>query len=161
MTYKRRPASGGRNEIVVALTAALGGEEIIITAAEAVRVLAADCRPRLVDRAAARLFIEKLADLLEYMVTLTAKHAVAIGYLRVPLLGLLISDAEMSGQARDVSSRNFDTIIAATVRRAFRAIKKHVQLSPVCFYTAVISDSHSSFYLGLKTVIAPGSNTIT
>ena len=120
---RRRPASGGWNEFVVALAAALGGEKIIITAPEAVRVLAADRWPRLVDRAAARLFIEKLADLLEYVIFLTAKHAVAEGNLRIPLLGLLIGEAEMAGQPYDVSSRNFDTIIAATVCRAFRAIK--------------------------------------
>jgi hypothetical protein len=158
--YKLVTGSGRWNELVVALAAALGSEEIIISAAQAFGVFAADSWPRIVDRASARLFIKKLADLLEYMIAFTAKHALAVGDLRVPLLGLLIVEAEMAGQPLDVDARNFDTVVAATVRGAFRAIKEHAQLSPVCFYPAVIDNSHSSLYLGLQTVIAPSSNTI-
>src|SRR5689334_16829156 len=97
-----RGASGGRDELVVALAAALGREEVVIAAALAVGVLAADTRSRVVDRAAALFGVEELANPLEDVVLLVAQDALAVSDLGVTLLGLLVSEAEVFGEPPDV-----------------------------------------------------------
>jgi hypothetical protein len=93
--YDARPrakncGSGRRNELLVALAAALGCEKIIIAATKAVRIFAANPGPRIVDGAAALLRVEEHANFIVYVVRLLPEHAVAVSDFGVPRFGRLV-----------------------------------------------------------------------
>jgi hypothetical protein len=112
-----------RDEFIIALAAALRSEKVIITAAQAVRIFATDCGPRMIDCAASLFGIQKLADPFEDVIFLMAKHAVAESNLGVTFFGILIGNAEMFGYTKQVCFRDLYSIIATAVCRALRTVE--------------------------------------
>ena len=118
----RRRLSQG-DEFLVVLVGALELQELVVAAALAVRVAAADGRPRLVHGATALLLVEQHAGRLEHLVLAVAQelHLFLGVVLRVALLGLPVADAEVLRQALDVARRDLDFGVAAAVARTFGA----------------------------------------
>jgi len=122
--------------------APLEGKKIVIAAAQAVGIRAADFGPRIIDSAIARYGVEELTDLLEYVVLFMAKHPVAIGDLCITHFGLLVSYAEMSSHPLYILARGFDSIIAATVSWTLRAIEQHSQFAISGIGISVFDGTH-------------------
>jgi hypothetical protein len=88
------------------------------------------------------LGIQKNADRFEDVVFLVAKHAVASGYLGVAALGLVIIYIEMFGQSLDISARDIDSIITATVSRTLEAIEEDTKRAAARFLPSVVYCTH-------------------
>src|SRR5258708_11548715 len=99
----------------MALVGALELQELVVAAARAVGIGAADRRARFINGAAARLAVEHHAHRVEVLVLLVAQQAqLFLGIvLGEALLGLRIAQAEMPRQALDVARRDLDLRIAA------------------------------------------------
>src|SRR5258706_7876514 len=93
-------------------------EKLVVAAALAVGIVAADTRPSVVDGAAARRRVEETADSVKDPVLLMAQESRALGKAR---LCLLLGEAEMLRQPGDVLLRDFDLRVAAAVPRTFAA----------------------------------------
>lgn len=76
-----RYISSAGNELGIILPTSFGRQEIVVAAAKTIGILSANRRARFINRASARFGIEKLADLLEDVILLMAKHAAAKGDL--------------------------------------------------------------------------------
>jgi len=107
------------------LSATFRCEEVVVSAAQALWINAADAGPRIINRALTGFGIEKLAHRLEDMVLLMAKDAIAVRDLCEAFLGLLIAEVEMSGQPLNISPPDCDPIVAAAICRTLRTIEKH------------------------------------
>ena len=117
------------------LRPALGHQEIVIAAARRSREFAADLRVRLIDRAAAFLRVEELADITEMLVLLAAHGefgaVLRLGELR---LGGAIAQPEMLRQPLDIGLLELDKRIGTAIARTVRAVvldwpRKHLRLS--------------------------------
>src|SRR5256885_12287551 len=97
-------------------------EELVVTASRMVGILVADGGTRFVDRAAARLRIEKRADAAVDGVFLVAQDLLALDDLREPREGRVEVDVEVFGEALHVALRDDDSIVAAAVRRTLCAV---------------------------------------
>src|SRR5215213_1370023 len=120
-----------RDDGRVVLLPALELQEVVIGAARAIRVRAADRGARVVDRAAARLLIQEHARLLEDHVLAAAQHPLAARPLdlRVTLLGRLRRQAEMFRQAFEVAPRDLYALVdRAAVGRALGAVEIDARL---------------------------------
>src|SRR5688572_16397188 len=115
--------SGEGDEVLVVLVGALELQELVVAAAVAVRVAAADRRTRLVHGAAALLLVEQHAGRLEHRVLLVAQelHLFLGVVLGEALLGILVADAEVLRQALDVARGDLDLGVAAAVAGALEA----------------------------------------
>ena len=76
-----RYISSAGNELGIILPPPFGREKIVVAAAKTIGILSANRRAHVINRAAAGFSIEKLADLLEDVILLMAKHAAAKGDL--------------------------------------------------------------------------------
>src|SRR5215210_1925529 len=103
------------NKFFINLAAALACKKVIVSAAQAVRVFAADAGPRFINSASAFFKVEELADSFIDVIFLMAKHAVAESDLCVALLGLLVRECEVGRYCQQVWFRNLYSVIAATV----------------------------------------------
>jgi len=119
------------------LSAALRHEEVIIAAAQTLRVVAANAGPGVVYSAPAAVGIEKLTDRFEDMVLLVSQHAISKGNFGESLLSLLVSQPEILSEPLDVPSRNFNAFVAATIRRTLRAVEQHTERASVGFLFTV------------------------
>ncbi len=119
-----------RKHIYVVLLFALKLQHVVVRAARTPRILAADFRARVIDRAAARLMIKKHASVhVEKLVVRAAQHALAGVHLRVTTDRGFNRNAEMLGEAIDVALRHLHTLIDGTTEgRAFRAIEMDTRL---------------------------------
>lgn len=72
----------------------------------------------MIDRAASLFGIQKLADPFEDMIFLMAQHTVAESNLGVTPFGFLVGNAEVLGDAKQVSFRDLYSIIAAAISGA-------------------------------------------
>src|SRR6185436_6014140 len=131
-----------RDKLFVVLSATFRNEEVIVAAAQALRIAAADAGPGFVYSAAARLGVEKLTDRLEDVVRLMAKHSISIGYFGESLLGPFVRQPEMSRQPSNVRAGYFNSIVAATIGWALRAVEQHTQRAPIVFWFTVFDRAH-------------------
>ena len=103
---------------------ALPLKEVVIAAAVFDGMFAAQRGAGFIDRAAARLGIEKAATAFENRVFLMAHHVMAVIFLeaREFLFGGFISQAMMFRQSLDVGLGDFDPVIGAAITGTLRAI---------------------------------------
>ena len=107
----------------VFLRIALGAQEIIIAAAFAAGIFAADGRPGRIDGAAARLGIEEAADAAIMLIRLAA-HGIGLVAIHLGefLARFLEAQPEMVGQALHIFLDEGDDRIGAAIARTFGTI---------------------------------------
>src|SRR5215216_185048 len=114
---------GGGNVGLVVLGVAFEAQEIVIAARRDAGIFAAHRGPCLVDRAAALLDIEELADPAEVFVLLAAHDAlIAVGGLQIFLLEGFGREAEMLREPDDIALGDDDRRIGTAVAGALQAI---------------------------------------
>lgn len=95
---------GDRDEGVVVLAAPLVHQEVVISAAAGARIGTAGTRTRLVDRAAAKLGVEELADAAVMRITLTAHQILmAVPFARESLLRRAVTEVKVGREPLDVA----------------------------------------------------------
>src|SRR5205823_11135401 len=137
-------------------------QKVIITTTGAVRIVAADGRPRLVNRAAAGLEVEEHADAAVDLILLMPEDRAVLGRLREALGGRCDIDLEVLGETVDVAFRNADVVVTAAVRRAFAAVVKrghHEIVTVRRIIAAWITPSRSSKPISSSTAILLRPNT--
>jgi hypothetical protein len=85
--------------------------------------------------------IEKFAYAFVDMILTVAKDAIAPGEFGVALLGLLVRQAKVIRDSKQVSFGHVDPIVAAAVGRALRAVVQNAQRSAVL--SSITSTAHS------------------
>ena len=118
---------GRRDKLRVVLATPLGGEKVVVAAAQAVGILSANGRARIINRASPRFCVEKAADCFEDVVLFMAKNGTINGSFSVAAFRLLVRDAKVFCDSKKVSPGHIDSIIAATVGGTLCAIKQHLQ----------------------------------
>lgn len=114
---------GDRGERFVVLAAALVHQEIIISAAAVAGVIAARGGTRLIDRAAAFLGVEELADAAVDFIALAAHQVfVAVAFAREAPFRRVVFQREMLGEAFDVALIQRDNRIRTAISRTVEAI---------------------------------------
>jgi hypothetical protein len=139
----RSPDSGAWNEAVVALAVTFPREKVIVAAVPGVWIAPANGRARRIDRALACFLIEEFADVLEDVVLLMPENAAHRRILGIAQLGLFVRDAEVASDAKQIPLAYFDSIVAATIGWAFRAVIKNRKLSRLLARTPITVDTHS------------------
>src|SRR5438128_2000019 len=113
-----------RNEFGVVLKLPLPFQKLIITTTRPVRIIAADARPRLVNRATAGLDVEEHADAAVDLILLMPEDGAVLGRLREAFGRRFGINLEVLGKTVDVAFRNADVFVTAAVRRTLAAIVK-------------------------------------
>ncbi len=126
---------GARNEVFIALVFALEFEKVVVPAGLSIRVFAADLRPCLVDRAAALILIEKLADGRVDRIFPVLKDVLDFPFFVTILDGVLgdeffpsscLGDPEMSGQPTNIFFRHGDPGVATAIPGTFTTVVLHL-----------------------------------
>jgi len=123
--YAAKFTSGGRNEFGITLSSPLRRKKVVISAFLCIRILAANGRPGLINRALALLLIKKLADLIEDMVLLVPQDESIRRCLGVSALCLLVRNTEVLRYAQEIALGHLDSIVTAAIRRTLRTVVHH------------------------------------
>ncbi len=95
---------GNGDERVVVLAAALVHQKVVVAAAAVAGIFAAGPRAAVINRAAAFLRVEELADAAVMLIALSAHQIfVAVAFARVALLRRIERDVEIFREALDVA----------------------------------------------------------
>src|SRR6267143_1890076 len=110
-------------DCIVALLDSFKGKQVIVSATGASREFAADQRPRMIDRATARIRIKELAGFAENRIGFAPQYLLALPGSSELFLRLLNFDTKMFRQPFDVARGNLHSIVdRATVCRTPSAI---------------------------------------
>src|ERR1041384_3649824 len=112
-----------RHDRLVVLMSALKLNQVVISTTRALWIFATDRRPRVIDRATARLRIEKLAGFAEDRIAFAPEHRLVLPHSRVTSLRHFIGDIEVPRQPFDVALRHLHAVVdRTTISRALRAV---------------------------------------
>lgn len=98
-------------------------DEVVVTTAIAIGVVAADCRTRLINRAASLVCVKESTDAPVYLVLLMTKNALLFGVPAKKLLfGSIETHIKVLRESFDVAVLRLNSVIGAAVARAFAAV---------------------------------------
>jgi hypothetical protein len=100
-------------------------EEVVVAAAWFVRILVTDTRPRLVDRASTRAFVEEHTHRSIDLVLLMAKNLLTFPNLREALSRRVDVEIEVLRQTLEIAVLYDDPVVAAAVGRTLQTVVEH------------------------------------
>ena len=122
-------------------------------------IAAAYSRASQIDRALACFLIEEFADVLKDVILLMPENAARRRILGIAQLGLFVSDAEVASDAKQITFAYFDSIVAAAIGWAFRAVIKNRKLTRLLSRTSITIDTHSHSLVLQSTTFACRAST--
>ena len=100
-----------RYNIHVVLLLALKLQQVVVGAANRIGIFAANCRARVIDRAAARFRIQKLTSLAEQRISFASEHALFRIHLGEARRCLFLSNTKMLSQPADIAGCDLDSFV--------------------------------------------------